>query len=162
MAQREKARRSKGPLDILTEWARVDGGQIEDWHVMEARRLGLSWERIARALGRSRQAVWERWHAHDAELDHDNACAAYSGGRFAYISVPILQYGRGAKPRDPEEKDRRYVLKRLHRLTVSAVHNNTVAARLVKEARTQGATWSHIGAALRISRQAAWKRYGKA
>jgi hypothetical protein len=34
------------------------------------------------------------------------------------------------------------------------------AARLVAEARAQGASWAQVGAALRISKQAAHERYG--
>jgi hypothetical protein len=30
--------------------------------VVRARRAGISWERIAKALGRTRPAVWEKYH----------------------------------------------------------------------------------------------------
>jgi hypothetical protein len=30
--------------------------------VIEARELGISWEEIAKALGRNRASVWEKYH----------------------------------------------------------------------------------------------------
>ncbi len=36
---------------------------LEQWHVEEARDLGWSWQRIARPLRKTRQAVQQRWSA---------------------------------------------------------------------------------------------------
>lgn len=44
----------------------------------------------------------------------------------------------------------------LRDLTTIAEHNTTQA---VREARSQGATWEQIAAALGVSRSAAWQRY---
>ncbi len=49
-------------------------------------------------------------------------------------------------------------------LATLAAIERTVAAtreRLVEEARSQGASWETIAAALGVSRQAAWQRYGR-
>jgi biotin operon repressor len=52
--------------DVLSELARIRGireSNEADEHraVAKARRLGLSWQSIAEALGRSRSSVWEKY-----------------------------------------------------------------------------------------------------
>jgi hypothetical protein len=154
-------RAPKGPLDYLAGWGHYDLAVTEKWHVMEARRLGLTWEQIAQALGRSRQSVWERWHADDDEVDHESACSADNYG-FAYIGVPVSYgIGYGGKEIDPAVKCRRYVVKRLRRLRLDALRRDEVVPRLVGRCRSEGATWSDIGQALGISRQAAWRKYNR-
>ena len=113
--------------------------------VLEARRLGSSWHEISGALGCSRQAVWERWRSIDAETDHENACTASSGGRFAYI-VP------SGFPADPLK----YVLKKLGEVRTWNVEWERVT---VRQAREQGASWEAIGKALGQTRQAVWERH---
>lgn len=156
----------KGPLDYLRDHVtgsplsrevaargitlpsrRETLARAEYAYVMEARRLGASWARIAGALGRSRQAVWARYHADDARFDHANACTMETGGTFAYINPPP-----GAGRSDPLG----YVL----RLLASFAKDEAESERqLVREAREQGASWAAIAGALGEKPQSVWERH---
>ena len=144
--------RAKGPLGFLTDWGRYDMADTEKWTVLEARRLGLSWEQIAQALDRSRQSVWERWHADDDEVDPASGDLSENYG-FAYIGVPVTAHFSGSGDRE------KYVVKRLRRLRTESRRRDEVVPRLVDQARSEGATWSDVGQALGVSRQAAWKKW---
>jgi DNA-binding transcriptional MerR regulator len=158
------SRRTKTPLDHLADFARYyHPDQYEKAHIMEARRLGLSWEEIAQALGRSPESVWERWHADDDAADHDADCALSTGGDFAYINVS-MNYGLSqAIDWDDREavtkKNQKFVLKRLRDLGQYVARNEEGMEYWVDQARSEKATWTQISHALGISRQAAYARY---
>lgn len=59
-------------------------------------------------------------------------------------------------------KSREQVLEELHRGELKALWWERERERLVLLARERGASWSDIGAALVVTRQAAWERFHEA
>jgi hypothetical protein len=60
-------------------------------------------------------------------------------------------------PKNPEDID--YPLAALGDLSLAADELDRMRRNIVGECRARGRSWSHIAAALGVSRQAAWERY---